>query len=152
MSLGVETLLDGIASHAMTLGVFERVNTHEYKSAPGKGLFAEIWIENIAPYPQGSGLAATTAVLVFNVRVRSDMVQEPQDAIDPAIINAVDLLFTAYSGDFTLGGAVRDIDLLGETGNQLRADAGYLNQDNRIFRIMTITLPIVVNDAWEQAQ
>lgn len=145
MSIGITALLDEIVSHAMKLGVFEKVNTHEYKSAPGKGLFCEIWSENIVPATR-SGLASTSVVVTFNVRLRTDMISEPQDAIDPRILDAVDKLMTAYTGDFELGGNARNVELL--TG--ARADAGYLNQDNKIFRIMTITLPVTVNDVWTQ--
>lgn len=148
MSLGTAVILDKVVSHAMQIGVFEKVNTHEYKSAPGKGLYCEIWAETIAP--ASSGLAATSAILTLNVRIRSDMIQEPQDAIDPNIIDAVDLLMDAYTGDFDLGGTTRNIDLLAGATPGLRADAGYLNQDSKIFRIMTITLPIIINDVWNQ--
>jgi hypothetical protein len=141
-------ILDKVVSHALGLGVFEKVNTHEYKSAPGKGLFCEIWAETIAP--ARSGLDVTSAVLTLNVRVRSNMISEPQDAIDPAILDAVSLLMDAYTGDFQLGGAARNIDLLAGSTPGLRADAGYLNQDSAIFRIMTITVPIIVNDCWNQ--
>ena len=148
MSLGTNAILNIVVSHAQQLGIFGQVNTHEYKSAPGKGLYCEIWAETITP--ARSGLDVTSAMLTLNVRIRSDMVQEPQDAIDPNILDAVDLLMDAYTGDFELGGNARNIDLLAAASAGLRADAGYLNQDNRIFRIMTITLPIIVNDVWNQ--
>lgn len=148
MSIGVVAILNAVVSHAKVLGVFEGVNTHEYKSAPGKGLYCEIWAETIAP--ARSGLASTSVLLTLNVRVRSDMIQEPQDAIDPAIVDAVDQLMTEYTGDFTLGDTLRNVDLLAGASPGLRADAGYLNQDNKIFRTMTITLPMIVNDCWNQ--
>lgn len=148
MSIGVNAILNVVTSHALALGVFERVNTHEYKSAPGKGLFCEIWAESIAP--ARSGLASTSVALTLNVRIRSDMIAEPQDGIDPAIVDAVDLLMSAYSGDFTLGDTLRNVDLLAGSSPGLRADAGYLDQDSKIYRIMTITLPMIVNDVWTQ--
>lgn len=148
MSLDTQGILDVIVSHALSLGVFEKVNTHEYKSAPGKGLYCEIWVETVRP--ARSGLNVTSAILTFNVRVRSDMIQEPQDAIDPNIIDAVDLLMNAYTSDFELGGKARNIDLLTGASKGLSADAGYLNQDGKVFRIMTITLPIIINDVWNQ--
>jgi hypothetical protein len=79
------------------------------------------------------------------------MLSEPQDAIDPEMLNAVDVLFTAYNGDFDLGGEVRNIDLLGQFSNGLSAQAGYINVSGNNYRVMTITLPMVVNDAWSQA-
>lgn len=148
MSLGTRSILDKVVTHAMTLGVFAKVNTHEYKNAPGKGLYCEIWAETIAP--ARSGLDVTSAVLTLNVRIRSDMIAEPQDGIDPAILDAVDLLMDAYTGDFELGGTARNIDLLAGSTPGLRADAGYLDQGGKLFRVVTITMPIIINDVWNQ--
>ncbi len=148
MSLGTRSILDVVVTHAMTLGVFAKVNTHEYKSPPGKGLYCEIWAETIAP--ARSGLNVTSAVLTLNVRIRSDMIAEPQDGIDPAILDAVDLLMDAYTGDFELGSKARNIDLLAGSTPGLRADAGYLDQGGKLFRIVVITMPIIINDVWNQ--
>lgn len=147
-SLGI---LQAVESHALTTALFERVNRHEPKSAPGRGLSAAIWVQRIGPVPAGSGLTATTARVELRVRIYTSMIGDPQDDIDPAVMGAVDALLTLYSGDFTLGGRVRDVDLLGSSGPPLSAQAGYLNQDGRMFRVMDITLPLVVNDAWTQA-
>lgn len=148
--MNVQAILDAVVSHAAASGQFERVNGHEPKSAPGNGLTAAVWVQSVGPVPNGSGLQRTSAVLVFNVRVYTPMLMEPQDAIDPALVGAVDALMSAYSGDFELGGNVRCVDLLGMAGIPLSAQAGYLEQDKRIYRVMTITLPVIVNDAWEQ--
>lgn len=149
MSLNTLAILDKVQSHAMALGLFERVNTHEPKNAPGNGLTVAIWVQSIAP-ARGSGLASTSAHVVYSVRIFSNMLQEPQDAIDPNIIEAVDKLMDAYSGDFELGGNVRQVDLLGASGAPMSAQAGYVNQDNKLFRTMTVSLPLIVNDVWEQ--
>ncbi len=149
--MNVVALYDAVVSHALTLGQFEQVNTHEPKNAPGNGLQAAVWVQEIGPDTNAPGLAATSARVEFSVRIYSNMIQEPQDLIDPHIFIAVDALLTAYSGDFSLGGTVRAVDLSGMSGNPLRAVAGYLSVDNKMFRIMTVTLPVLVNDAWVQA-
>lgn len=148
--MDVTPILDAVQSHALSLGLFERVNTHEPKNAPGNGLTAAIWADRIAPIPGASGLAASTGLVTFMVRIYSNMLQEPQDAIDPNLLAAVDTLIATYSGDFELGGSVRNIDLLGQHGPALSAQAGYINHDNKLYRVMTITLPVVVNDVWSQ--
>jgi hypothetical protein len=145
----VRALFDSMASHAAASGLFERVNMHEPKRAP-KGLIAAIWVDSIGP-AVSSGLQSTTLRLVFNLRIYSDMIAEPQDAIDPALLSAAADLMEDYSGDFTLGGTIRAIDLLGMAGEPLSAQAGYVNADQRMLRVMTITVPLIVNDAWTQA-
>lgn len=149
MSIDATTLIGAVRDHALTTGLFERVNGHEPKNAPGNGLTAAVWVQDIGPV-LSSGLAKTSARLALNVRIYSSMLQEPQDAIDPNIVSAVDDLFTAYSSDFELGGNVRCVDLLGMAGAPLSAQAGYLEQDKKLFRVMTITLPLIVDDAWDQ--
>jgi hypothetical protein len=79
------------------------------------------------------------------------MVQEPQDAIDPGVAAAVDALMAAYSGDFEFGSNVRNVDLLGSAGVPLAAEAGYLNVSGTMYRVMTITLPLIINDLWSQS-
>jgi hypothetical protein len=148
--MDIQAILDVIVSHAMASGYFETVNGHEPKSAPGNGITCGVWSQEIGPAPSGSGLAATTALVVWNVRLYTSMLAEPQDAIDPQMMLATSALIGAYSGDFQLGSTARNVDLLGQAGTPLRARAGYQTIDNKIFRIMNIDLPVLVNDAWQQ--
>lgn len=147
----VKLIVEAVVSHAATSGWFERVNGHEPKNAPGHGLTAAVWMQRITPVAAQSGLAATSALLLLNVRVYASMLTEPQDAIDPNLTAATAALMGAYTGDFTLGGLVADVDLLGRHGTALAAEAGYLEQDRKMFRVYTVTVPLVVNDIWEQA-
>ena len=148
--LNAQGLVDALVTHAQASGRFETVNSHEPKSAPGNGLRVAIWADKVTPV-RTSGLNITSAMVTLMVRVYSNMISEPQDAIDPEIVGAVDVLMAAYSGDFELGGLAREIDLLGANGAGLSAQAGYLNQDGRLYRVVTITVPILVNDAWTQS-
>lgn len=145
-------ILDKIQSHAAATGMFERVNTHEPKNAPGNGLTVAIWVDTISPVPAHSGLSVTTGRVAFAIRIYSAMLQEPQDMIDPNLVAAVDTLMGLYSGDFTLGDSVRNVDLLGQAGSPMSAQAGYLEQDRKLFRVMTINVPVIINDIWEQAE
>lgn len=151
MSLPIEDITDRTVSHAMGLGLFERVNEHEPKNAPGHGLSCAIWADRIA-FIRSSGLASGSARLVFNIRFYSNINQAPDDAIDPTMLNAVDRLFAAYAGDFTLGGLVRQVDLLGAHGVPLEAVAGYLLVEGGEYRVMTIVLPLIVNDLWTEGE
>lgn len=137
--------------HALESGLFERVNGHEPKNAPGLGLNAAVWANRIQPLAMRSGLDVVSIVCVMNIQIYSSMMAEPQDSIDPNIMNAVGVLLGAYAGDFMLGGLVDNVDIFGATGFQLGAQAGYLDMDNRKFRIMTITVPLVINDVWDEA-
>lgn len=141
---------DALVSHAQTLGVFDQINQHEPKRVPGDGLTCAIWFQSIGPARGKSGLAATTVRLLMNVRLYMSMLSEPQDWIDPRMTKAADLLMNAYSGDFTLDGNIRNIDLLGEAGPPMSGEAGYQEVGGSMMRIITIQVPLIINDGWEQ--
>lgn len=148
----VDDLFNAVVSGAEALGVFERVNTHEPKNTPGAGLTCSIWVDTIKPV-RTSGLNSTSGLVSFFVRVYNSMLAEPQDDIDPDIVKAVTTLMGAYTGDFDFGRVadVRNIDLLGTYSGGLSAQAGYMEISGKMFRVMVINLPIVVNDMWTQA-
>ncbi|MFC7817554.1 hypothetical protein ACSLFT_28405 [Streptomyces sp. G6] len=150
MALDIRTILDAVESHALASGYFAAVNGHEPKSPPVSGITCAVWVETIGPARGGSGLNQTSARLALYVRLYSSLVQQPADAIDPDLMTALDALMAAYSGDFELGGLVRQVDLLGTYGEPLSARAGYLMESGAEFRVLTITLPLIVNDLWNQ--
>jgi hypothetical protein len=149
MSLDSAGLFSALQSHAMTLGLFERVNGHESMNAPGNGLTCAYWWVRVGPLPRGSGLASTSGVVVFTARIYAPN-QLPQDSTDPLVLSATDALIAVYSGDFNLGGAIRNVDLLGESGTPLSAQAGWLPMDGTTYRTSDVTIPLVVNDLWTQ--
>jgi hypothetical protein len=150
MALDIRTILSAVESHALASGHFVAVNGHEPKSPPTSGITAAVWVEQIGPARGGSGLDSTTARLALYVRLYSSLVQDPPDAIDPDLMTALDALMAAYSGDFELAGEVRQVDLLGHYGDPLGARAGYLAEAGAEYRVMTIILPLIVNDLWNQ--
>lgn len=152
MTLDTTAILDSVVSQVQALALFDTVNLHEPKSKPGNGLTCAIWADRIAPLPAASGLASTTGLVLLALRVYASMLQQPFDAIDPNMVAAVDSLIAAFSGGFTLGGNVRDVDLLGAFGTPLAAQAGYINQDGKLMRVMTLTVGLVVNDLWVQVK
>lgn len=147
----VDGLFNAIVSSTAALGYFENVNTHEPKTAPGNGLNCSIWVDTIKPV-QTSGLNSTSGLVTFFIRVYNSMLAEPQDDIDPAITKAVTSLMGAYTGDFDFGtvAGVRAIDVLGAYGEGLSAQAGYMEISNKMFRVMVLNLPIVINDMFLQ--
>lgn len=147
----VPAIIAALESHALSLGMFANVNGFEPKAAPSNGLHGALWVDDLAPPPRRNGLSATSLRLAFHFRISLPMMTEPQDSIDPTILVAVMALMRAYSGDFSLGGEAAFIDLLGAHGAPLAARAGYLNQDSRMFRVMVLAIPIILNDVFDQA-
>lgn len=151
MSLDVAGIVAAVESQARSIGGIEDVVTVEPKSAPGDGVYAAIWLSDMSPVPGGSGLGAVSVVLVLTVRVMKRMLSLPYGQIDPDLLGVTDSLMRAYAGAFTLGGEVRDVDLFGMYGTKMAARAGYLTLDKAMFRVVDISLPLIINDLWSEA-
>lgn len=145
-----QDIVEAVVSHAASTGYFEKVNFHEPKNPPGYGLSCAAWIQSIVPQGNASSLIATGGRILLNIRIYGRFLEEPQDAIDPQMFEAVNALYTAYHGDFTLDGLVRNVDVLGEFGIPLTMQAGYLEMSKGMHRIMHIELPLIVSDMWVQ--
>ncbi|MFG3510248.1 hypothetical protein ACGF5F_32650 [Streptomyces sp. NPDC047821] len=149
MALNISGILDAVVSHALASGLFTAVNGHEPENPPSNGVTAAVWADAVEAI-RSSGLDSATVRLALSVRLYSPLQSEPADAIDPELITAVDALCAAYVGDFTFGGLVRKVDVLGAHGPGLSVRAGYLQQAGAMYRVMTITLPVIVNDLWTE--
>lgn len=151
----VQNLFDLVQSKALATGYFDSVNTVEPKASPGNDVVCAIWINSVQPV-RSSGQSLTSVLVVFNARIYSNMLQDPQETIDPNMTTAACALMDAYSGDFELidpqtgQPTVREVDLLGAYGPGLSFQAGYLNLNGQMNRIVTVILPIVINDAFAQ--
>jgi hypothetical protein len=140
-----KALFTAIQSYAQELGIFEGVGLHEPWNAPGNRLFCSINLGTVRPV-MSSGLAAVSLQVTLAVRVWSSALQKPLDGIDPEILSAACSLMGAFSGGFTLGGTVRDIDLMA-----MSAQPAYVDFEGKPFRVVEVTVPIVVNDTFLEA-
>lgn len=148
----VDEILSAVVSDVQRSGFFDKVNRHEPKKAPGTGLTAAVWVTALDPIALASGLASTSARLVFTLRMYQSMLLEPQDMIDPRMTKALSNLMRRYHDDFDFEGLIRNIDLLGQFGVSLSAISGYLDIDGKMFRIVDMTIPCIVNDVWPQVR
>ena len=146
----IDDIIDAVVSDAQASGYFDKVNIHEPKRKPGTGLTAAVWVQAMDPLQGASSLVNTSARVLFLLRIYSNMLQEPQDMIDPNMMRAASNLIRRYHDDFDFAGAIRNVDCLGEFGVALSANAGYLDIDGTMFRVMDISIPCIVNDVWPQ--
>lgn len=146
----LDPIFDAVISDVQASGYFDKVNAYETKRRPLTKMTAAVWLQSIDPIALASGLASTSALIVFIVRMYMNMLREPQDGIDPLMAKATSNIMRRYHGDFDFGGVIRNVDLLGHFGTSLRAEAGYQEIDKVNFRVMDITVPCIVNDVWPQ--
>lgn len=150
--LNIKRIITEVRDHLNRLGVFEALApSHEPKNAPGQGPRVALWFAEQNPAPAASGLDSSGAIVVINIRLYQNMLAEPQDDIDPEMVEALDAVMRVLHADFTLGDTVRNIDVFGAHGIRLRSQAEYLQQDGRLYRVIDITVPLIVNDLWDQA-
>lgn len=146
----IDPIFAAVISDVQASGYFRKVNKHEPKRPPTMGLTAAVWLQRMFGVGLISGLNSTSGVLVFNVRIYSNAMTEPQDEIDPRMTRAAANIMRRWHDDYDFEGVIRNVDLLGITQVQLDCNAGYLEIDRKIFRIYDITLPCIVNDIWTQ--
>lgn len=143
---------NGVISVPMRTAYFTSVNSHEPTSPPsGLDMFAAVWLQFLRPIAARSGLNKTSGLLVYNCRMYTNQMED-QDYIDPQMVRATAALMAAYSGDFDINGLVTAVDLLGMHDVPLSAVAGYLQLGTVKFRVMTLTIPLIVDDLFTQAQ
>lgn len=148
-TLDCGALMDDIVSFALQLGVFESVNKHEPVGNIGTYV-AAVLFQGMGPARGASGLDATSVRVEFVLQIYSNMIATPLDQIDPNIASATALVMNALSTNFSLGDTVREIDLLGEFGTPLSSKARYIQVSSALYRYMEITIPIIVDDVFQQ--
>lgn len=146
----VKALFTGLQSHAESLNLFDAVATHPPQSAPPKRWCA-IWMSDLRPAQKASGLAATAGRVEFTVVAGSTAQMRPLDQLDPDVMYAGLSLMGEYSGNFTLGGTVMEVDLLGAHGTPLSGRAAWVSIDGSRYRVWEITMPLVIDNLWSQA-
>lgn len=149
MALNSKAILNAMVTHVKTLGGVKSVKTHEPKSAPVFGSVS-IWLRELLVDPSRSGLNRTNVSLVWTVRVYGNMLAEPQDEIDLELLDIMDRIVTSFNADFTLGNQCKGIDIMGMAGTALGAKAGYFEQDKKMYRVIDVTVPVLVNNVWTQ--
>jgi hypothetical protein len=147
--LDFPAIRDALASHAQATGRFDAVTKHEPFSKPN-GVHAAIWLDSLTPLPLASGLATVTVRLAFLCRIYLGAENQPYDDVDAKGLAAADRLMAAWAGDFTLNGRVRNVDIKGTHGVPLSAQAGYQRIGDKTFRVLTLTVPVIVNDVWAE--
>jgi hypothetical protein len=78
------------------------------------------------------------------------LTHRPEDEIETKTVAAADAYLARINADYDLGGTVRNIDILGEIGEQPTWEFGHANIDNKLYRIADLNLNVIFNDAWQQ--
>lgn len=156
----MDRILAMVRSIPKRLAIFETVDGHEPKSAPEtKGLHCFSWAGPVKTAASASSIASAAVVAYFNVRMQINALnpQGGMNNMDKLLLRATGKLFNAYIGHFRLtdhndNKLVRMVDIMGAYGPGLNMQPGYLNADGTIFRVGVITLPLVLNDEYDEVE
>ena len=146
----VGQIMNALASYAGQIGAFERIQLHEPKTAVSSGLSVAVWFQSIDPIQSLSSLAKTSLRIEFVFRLYDNMLREPADEIDPEMTRVVNLLFNALHAGFTLGGLITQVDVIGTYGPPLRSQAGYIQQEKKLMRAVSVYIPCIKVNALNQ--
>lgn len=141
-----------VGDHVRRAGRFDRFLGHEPLHAPGKGVTGCTWLDRVEPITR-SGMNTTSGVIVMSMRAYHPLQQSgpAADVVDLLLLAATSRVCSTLQGGFTLDGLLRCVDIFGgESGTALRSEAGYVDIDHVLHRIITTTVPCVVNDLWSQ--
>lgn len=146
----MKALYAQLTSPLKALGPFKAVTAHEPMGPPAGSPAAALWWSGGPEPARGvSGLGSTAVRLEFTVRAYLSFTRAA-DNVDPQLLGLVSKIAIAYSGGFTLSGDAMEVDLLGAYGAPLAGKPGYLNFGDQEFRIADVTVPLIIDDAWEQ--
>lgn len=149
--LDLTALYDGLISHQKASGFFDVVLAHEPMAPlPEQGVTAATFLQRVAPVARTSGLAATSCRVEAVTRIHNPRIMVDQDAMDPRVYRGSMLLLQAYTGDFTLGGSIDQLDLMGAYGEPLHSRAGYLRIGQQLLRVMDVVTPLIIHDVFPQ--
>lgn len=143
-------VLTAVCDHARRLKLFAAVHDSEPKGAlDPTGVTLAVWAGPVDPVPQLSGLNSTAVRLELGTRVYRSMLAKPET--DTIITGAVDALLRSLSADFTLGGQVIAVDLLGGYGAAPASVPGYVEMDHKVYRIIDTSVPLLIDNLWPHA-
>jgi hypothetical protein len=100
--------------------------------------------------PAGTTLSDTIDVWEVLVRLYAKAGMTPTDAetVELTLAYGFSQVAAALAGAFTLGGTVRAIDWAGEeAGRRLAAKWGHIVMSGTIFRVVDVSVPVIVDDS-----
>jgi len=147
MAFNIKASLDAILSHLAASGRLSSYSLGEPVKVPeGAKLHGAVYMRRSGVdhlYLDG-GTGEVHAVVV---RLYRAVLRQPQSEGELELVNAVSELTEDFAEDYTLGTTVREIDLAAQFGEGISAEWGHVEVSGSMFRVVDITLPLVVDDS-----
>jgi hypothetical protein len=147
MSLDTRAILTKLAGIGKASGLFVKVDKFEPRGQPGNGVTLFL-ISGPMRAITSSGLNNASLRWQIDGRLYTPMNYEPASELDAVLTAAASKYLEALCAQFTLGGLVRCIDVFGSDGEPLSATPGYLGQNDKVYRVVTLEIPLLINQQW----
>jgi hypothetical protein len=147
MSLDTRGIMSKLASIGQASGLFVKVAKFEPRGQPGNGV--TLWLISGPMRPiTSSGLNNASLRWQIDGMVYVPISKEPIADLDAILTDAAAKYLEALCAQFTLGGLVRCIDVFGSDGEPLSATPGYVEQNDKVYRVIRLEIPLLINQQW----
>uniref|UniRef100_A0A6M3XKI5 Uncharacterized protein n=1 Tax=viral metagenome TaxID=1070528 RepID=A0A6M3XKI5_9ZZZZ len=145
MPFAIKATLQAISSYIQASGYVQKSTIGEPESPPGERLAASVYMGNISIV----SLTLNTTIEVHTVilRLYMDMLAEPTEGIEFKLAEVVSGIFHDLLGEYDLGTTIRNVDAGGIYGSPLRATWGYVDVGGKMYRIVDMSIPLIVDDS-----
>lgn len=140
--------MSALVTIAQKSGMFAKVNEWEPRGQPANGVTLSL-IAGPFSAIQSSGLNNASLRWQVDGQIYLPMTKDPPKDIDSILMTAASGYCQALCGQFTLGGLVRCIDVFGSDGEGLSATPGYLDHNDKLYRVVQLMIPLLINQKWE---
>ena len=150
LTLNPDAVLGKLASIGQATGLFigGGVKRYEPRGQPPNGLTLSLISGPMRPI-RSSGLNNASLRWQIDGMIYLPMKVDPPDDIDVRLTKAAAGYLQALCAQFTLGGLVRCIDVFGSDGEELNATPGYLEANDKTYRVERLMIPLLINQKWE---
>lgn len=148
MAFNISNTLDVLLSHVAASGHVSSNSMGEPIEPPsGDKLHGSVYMRSTTvQILYGDG--GTQELHVAVARLYRPVMREPTDQGERELAIATSELMQDFAQDFTLGGTVREIDLAGGQGGEaMGAEWGHVVIKDLMYRVVDITVPIVIDDS-----
>lgn len=147
MSLDTKAIMSKLATIGLASGLFVKVSKYEPRGQPGNRVTLSLISGPLRPITS-SGLNNASLRWQIDGRVYMPMNTEPAGDLDVVLTAAAAKYMEALCGQFTLGGLIRCIDVFGSDGEPLSATPGYIDHNDKLYRVITLEIPLLINEQW----
>ena len=152
MAFAIRATLDAIESHLKAHGKLEHVRRGEPKGPPQANASAALWMSSVRVVAlPASGITELHTVML---RFYYDFLQDEQNTgladreqledMSGRVVQEVAELLTE---DYDLGATVNHVDIGGIYGTELTAEWGHVEISGTMYRVVDMTIPLVVDDS-----